>query len=83
MLCNFSLQIYEMLGYQGVFSELETFFVQKNDQNEIYKNAFLGKVVKLQIEIKKTHKNAHRALFFLTKIPARPENSIEGSGKKI
>ena len=61
--CNFSLHIYEISGYQSIFSDLETFFVQKYDQNQIYKNAILGTVVKLQIEIN-AHKNAHRALFF-------------------
>ena len=80
MLCNLSLHIYEISGYQSIFSDLETFFLQKYDQNQIYNNAILGTVVKLQIEIN-AHKNAHRALFFVTKIPARPENSIEGSGK--
>ena len=71
MLCNFSLHIYEISGYQSIFSDLETFFVQKYDQNQIYKNAILGTVVKLQIEIN-AHKNAHRAHekhdFFLKKV---------------
>ena len=61
---------YIFMKCQGikVYFPIRKKIVQKYDQNQIYKNAILGTVVKLQIE-KNAHKNAHRKFFFGPKYP--------------